>query len=119
MTWSSHDNNTRTMEEELGQIRKLLGGCLFVLIFIIVGCIFPWALLFLIPYTLHLYSKHCKEKKKIDQLLDNELQGLTLEQVIQRRIEMIQFMQNPYATKEEKDCAKYAIKYIEKNYLKL
>lgn len=112
-------NINTIMEEDVEQIKKLLAGCIIVVIFIVVGFIFPWGLFFLIPYALHLYAKHLNERNQIKQFLDSELQGMTQKQIRQKRIELLTILQNPFASKTEKDCAKYAIKHIEKNYLKL
>ncbi|CAK7074548.1 MAG: hypothetical protein PARBA_02993 [Parabacteroides sp.] len=104
------------MEEELGLVRKAFGGCLIMAILIIVGCVFPWALIFLIPYCLFRFIKHLNEKEQINQLIRNELQGKNLREIEKKRIELLSILQNPYATKAERDCAKYAIRYIEENY---
>lgn len=104
------------MEDELELIRKAFGGCLIVVILIIVGFVFPWALIFLIPYCLFQVIKHSNEKEQINQLIRSELQGKNLKEIEQKRIELLSILQNPYATKAERDCAKYAIRYIEENY---
>lgn len=106
------------MEEDVGQIKRLLAGCAIVFIFIVIGFIFPWGLFFLVPYALHLYAKHLNERNQIKQFLDYELQGMTQKQIKKKYMELLTILQNPFASKTEKDCAKYAIKHIEKNYLK-
>lgn len=104
------------MEENSKEIQRLLGGCAFVAIFVVVGCVFPWGLIILIPYTLYLYGKHSDEKEKINNFLKSEFQGMTPNQIEQKRMELLDIIQNPYSTKTDKENAKYAIKYIEDNF---
>lgn len=104
------------MEDELELIRKAFGGCLIIAIIIIVGFVFPWALIILIPYCLFRLIRNSNEKEQINQLIRNELQGKSPKEIEKKRIELLCILQNPYATKAERDCAKYAVKYIEENY---
>ncbi len=97
-------------------IQSLLGIILMIIIILIIGSIFPWLLLVLIPYLIYLAIKREKRLKEVNQLLESEFKGKTPHEIESMRITLINTLNNPYATKVEKDNARYAIKYIEEHF---
>lgn len=100
-------------------------GCLVNTGLIILGICVPFLLIFIIPYLIYEWFQDSKRNREIDQIkqsadkvLDEQLRGLTADQIEARRIEYVMMLQSPFSTQAEKDAAAYAIKYIEKHYPK-
>lgn len=63
-------------------------GCIIDLALIVLACVYPWTLIFLLPYWAYRFIMRLKEYrylKKMDDFLEKELKSMSLEKIEEKR----------------------------------
>ncbi|WP_156181635.1 hypothetical protein [Alistipes onderdonkii] len=63
-------------------------GCIIDLALIVLACVYPWMLVFLLPYWAYQFIMRLKEYrylKKMDDFLEKELKSIPLEKIEEKR----------------------------------
>lgn len=97
-------------------------SCLVEIVFFIASCIFPPLFIVFIPYMIYSawqIRKNESNQKEVDELLKQTFSSMTPTQIEQKRIELINILNDPYTPEASKQNAKYAIRYIEKHFMGL
>ena len=93
-------------------------GCIVDLVLIVLVCVFPWTLVFVVPYWIYQFIMRFREYrylKKGDNFLEKELKSMRPKEIEEKRVAYLTILNSPFSSPTEKAAARYVIGYIEKH----